>query len=61
MSLSGDKLADVWYDWSENGGRGLVFKWCHVEDQIVVKGVKCPKVADGFEIHLTAPHPCEDH
>ena len=57
VSLCGDKLADVWYDWSENGGRGLVFKWCQVQDQIVVKGVTCPKVADGFEIHLTALPP----
>ena len=47
-SLTTTMLAEVRYEWRGHGGSGSVSNGGQVEDEIVVKRIQCPKVADGF-------------
>ena len=44
-----NRLAKVWYLWCDAAKNGAALDWCRDEEQIVVKRVRCPDVADGFQ------------
>ena len=48
-----NRLAKVWYLWCDAAKNGVALDRRRDEEQIVVKRVRCPDVADGFQTHKT--------